>query len=486
MRYPISKQTLCKLALVIACLLPVASCSVPPANQDTFSFASSYYPAGLDVAQGYNGWGLVRFGILQTITKLADAGTATPWLASSWTSDPEALNWTFQLHPAATFADGTPVTGTAVAAAWQRTYQTNPRAREYFSLEQVSGTASQVIVSLQQPAGNLPALLADPLWAIAAGDPAGIPVGSGPYQITSFTPEELLLAANPNAWDGAAGYQKISVLKVADASVRALSLQSGELQAAEAISPTELGQFQDPSRFTISATAGWRSIFLVPAKTGPAAELNIRRAISLALDRNNYASGLLPGAFAPGIAPLSPALPYGSQELNDQLLPSSPALDTAKQLLAAAGYGPAKPLQLNLALYATRPELPLLASAIQADLSRIGINLELKTYDPAVIEQLTATGATDLVLYSMVTATAGDPQAFYQRFWPSAKTSQLARTTAVAERQELCRAIQQDLVAQLGLITIGYPKSIMVANAATHGLTGSTSDYYWITPQLVH
>jgi peptide/nickel transport system substrate-binding protein len=161
-----------------------------------------------------------------------------PALAASWTVSDDGLDYIFNLRPDAVFNDGTPVDADAVMANFNRWFdpedplhgsgsykvwesimlgfkgETNedgsPKS-SFDGIEKVDNLTVLIHLSRQDP--ELLVNLALPAFGIvnpavleaegeAYGTRDGSAVGTGPYMVSTWTDESLLLQPNPNYWGG--------------------------------------------------------------------------------------------------------------------------------------------------------------------------------------------------------------------------------------------------------------------------------------------
>lgn len=168
------------------------------------------------------------------VTLEEDGVTPAPGIAESWVTSDDGLDYIFNLRSGLTFHNGDPVDADAVIANFNRWFDPESPLRfsdEYPAwLEAFGGFAGElddagtprssfdgiekvdnltVLVHLNRPDDTLLVNLANPAFSIvspaaleAAGDdfgtPAGGAVGTGPYMVSEWTAEGLVLAPNPN------------------------------------------------------------------------------------------------------------------------------------------------------------------------------------------------------------------------------------------------------------------------------------------------
>ncbi len=282
-------------------------------------------------------------------------------LALSWES-PDAQTWTFKLRPGAKFHDIAPVNGHAVEAAdikasFQRALSIpeNP-GRAFVSMvdaNQITTPASDTVVfKLKSPDGPFPKTIAASVSAILprealAGsyNPSKVVIGSGPFTMDSYTPDvAMVFKKNPNWYE--AGHPYVDVSRVAiipDSAQQLAQFTAGNLDLATPIAMNDLptAQASNPRAQVINVLqrAEWIVFSHLNDPTSPYRDVRVRRALSLAIDRDAIGRSVLGNKYAvAGLA--QPAFGKWAMTL-DQLGTSAQNFKydptTAKQLVSAAG-----------------------------------------------------------------------------------------------------------------------------------------------------
>ncbi len=173
--------------------------------------------------------------LYQGLVRLGEDGQPHPALAESWVISDDQLDYIFTLRPTAAFNDGTPITPDIVAdnfnrwfdpqsplrgsgdyAAWGRTFlgfhsEKGSDDRPKSSVDGIQKVdVNTVLIHLNRPVPELLTYLADPAFsilspsALASGNYGGSDstiISSGPYVVSSWTDEGLVLGPNPSYWD---------------------------------------------------------------------------------------------------------------------------------------------------------------------------------------------------------------------------------------------------------------------------------------------
>ena len=483
-------------------------------SNDVLKVGAISFAGTLEPTENYFSWAVVRYGVGETLIKFDDHMNAKPWLASSWKQSDDKLTWTFTINDKVKFSNGNALTAEAVKASLERTFAKSKRAKTFFNYTEMTANGQELTIKTDKPYYNLPNLLGDPLFLImdvtAEANGRDIakegPIGTGPYVVTSFTKERAELARNDNYWDGKPGFGKVEIPSINDANTRAMALQAGDVDMAVSIGPGEYGIFQNDKKFTIYEESSLRDVFVRMSQKGKLKNANLRAALIAGADRESYAKNLMKDTFIAGKAPLPPSIDYGFNQLRD---PNKYNVERAKELLKREGYidtngdgivdKDGENLVLDFYAYTSRPELPLYAEALQADYKKIGVDLQIKIIDYAVLDTLAQSGDYDMLISSVVTANTGQPVWFLKQYWGTGAEAngsgfsnpRFDELLALGEsandplvrRNALINAQQLMLDDSIALF-LGYPKINIVGNNNIDGIKISPSEYYIITKDL--
>jgi peptide/nickel transport system substrate-binding protein len=332
---------------------------------------------------------LTKAGCLEMLTRVDFDGTLKPGLAVSWTQT-APTTWDFTLRPDVRFADGAPLDAAAVVGALNRALHVAAPARA-FSPRLVSAVTAvdqrTVRITTPSPSALVPLRMASPNTGILS--PAAyqgerinpIRTCTGPFTAVEDVPRQALrLERNPNYWGGPVGYARAELRYVPDGQVRATMAQTGEAQIATVLPVTELRQ--PPRTLNVVTTDLTRvtSLYLNDA-VAPFSDVRVRQAIQAALDTSAIAASVYEGLAGPAVGPFVPGHPWAPAGA----APVTRDLARARSLLAAAGVQPSS-IRFELLIYSERPELPDLASVIQAQLGELGITVTIRNASYSSLE----------------------------------------------------------------------------------------------------
>ena len=485
------------LAAAVALGLSIAS---PPsaAAAEEITVGQTFIAAGLDPAEGSTGWALVTHGIAEQLFEVSREGVIVPNLARSAVLNEDG-SWTVELAPERFFSDGEPVTAEAVADALNRTSRASPTARATSGrLTFVAVDEDTLTVTSEQPTTILPSILAE--WAFPVyRETADGMVFTGPYAVESFAAGSSIAMVPNTYYEDAEQRPEIMLRRIADGQSLALAFASGELDMAFNLPVETLSMFSGAEDKTVkSFPVAYQYMMWMNTRHPALADVRVRRAIDLAIDRDELVAAARAGAPATGA--FSTDYPFAADVV------SSNEPEAAAVLLDEAGWTlgddgvrrkDGQALELVLYAYPQRPDLVTFQPVVRAALGEIGIQVTTQvTESPS---QVAADGAFDLFLWAQHTAPAGDPGFFLSLFletdaarnytgWSNeaydALIDELRLEGDPDQRVALARQAQALLAEEVPVSFLVTPEWHvgLSARLADYELWGS--DYYVIRPDL--
>ena len=504
---------LCGAALMAA----VAGCGADKggsAQQGVLKVGVTNFADTLEPTQNYFGWVVMRYGLGECLTKFDEKMNVQPWLAESWNISDDHLTWTFKIREGVKFSNGDELTAEAVKTSIERAFAKNNRAATFFKYKEIKAEGQTLTIVTEKPMPNMPGFLADPLFIIvdtkaeSGRDFAKEgPICTGPYMVESFVKEKAVMKKNPSYWGGEVPFETVEIPSIDDPNTRAMALQSGEVDMAVNIAAGDMDTFRGNDKFFVDEISSLRTVLARLNQKGILKDDKVRAALIAGCDRETYNKVLLKGTFLPGKAPVPPSMDYGFDQLTD---PNAYNPERAAKLLDEAGWKDTngdgirdkdgQPLKLDFVVYNSRAELPLYAEAVQADLKKLGFDINIKTVDYNLVDQMGIKGEYDLLISNITTANTGDPEIFLSWYWKSnlngenpqngsgysnpaldAKFEALSVEFDKEKRRQLIIEIQQMIMNDGAALFLGYPQTNIISSKALAGVKMYPSDYYWIT-----
>ncbi|MBJ3778052.1 ABC transporter substrate-binding protein [Acuticoccus mangrovi] len=414
------KQPLHALALA---LLVAAGIGLPDAYAQTrtdVAVAAPWHVSGIDPAQ--DGYTFQRMEVGETLVDADATGALRPGLATDWTVSDDGLTWRFDIRENVVFHDGSALDAAAAASSLNRA-MTRPGILSSVPLEAIEADGNAVVVRLSEPFSAVPAVLANyttMILAPASFDAEGNVVafiGTGPFAVDKVeTPLSLAVRRFDDYWGEAPAIEAASYLSASRAETRALMAESGDADVAVTLDPAGYAQLKRVDGIAVEAVSIPRSIVLkLNLARGPLADKAAREALSLAIDREGIAAGILrfPDAAATQLFP-----PVLKGWYDADLPPLAYDPERAAELLAGLGWEKGDDgiltrdgarFALTLRTFPNRPELPLIAAALQDQWRAIGVDLAVSVGNSSEIPAGHQDGSLDVALYARNYGLTPDP-----------------------------------------------------------------------------
>ncbi len=362
---------------------------------------------------------LQHFQIYDPLVRLAqEKGGYAPCLAASWEFAKDGLWLTLVLREDVKFHSGAPMAAADVVANIERARDTKightlaGAAAVIKSVSAVDAKTVRIEYNKAVPEGAALDLMAS-LFVIEPSAMANVktnPSGTGPYKFVSFKPgEQLTLEANPNYWQaGLPKTKKIVIKTFSDASSMVLNLKGKQIDWVLGLDYNQVDALTR-EKFTVrqETSLGGYWTMLLNVKRPQFADKRVRQALSFALDREKVVKSVLANQSTATSTPFySTSLSiFKEGDLNRYAF----NLDRAKSLLDSAG---ATNLKFEAMWLSSLPQAGPILEILQADLTKIGVTMEIKTYPAAQGQELYSKGNFDCFL-SALAVPARDPNYVY-------------------------------------------------------------------------
>lgn len=338
---------------------------------------------------------------------------AVPGVAASWSVSADGLTYTFRLRPGLKWSDGAPLTADDVVFGFRRLVDpatASTLAGPFFVIDR-----AREIVTGGAPPESLGVRAVDPLTVeirLVAPAPyfleligslavSPLPrhvvekfpkdwarperiVTNGPYTLAERVPQSFTrLVANPR-YHSAAAVRSAEVIwyPTQDLATSLRRFRAGELDSALNFPPEELGWLRSNLPKTLKMTPSLGNYYLlVNTQRPPFDDVRVRRALGLAIDQAGIADRLLRNGVKAADSLVGPAFTgYPGVTTADAKLPMPARQKLARELLAAAGFGPGKPLTFEY-VYDTNEENRKIAVALAAMWQAVGAKAQLTNVD---------------------------------------------------------------------------------------------------------
>ncbi|GGJ87221.1 ABC transporter substrate-binding protein [Pseudomonas matsuisoli] len=408
------------LAAVALTALFAINPSFAIAEDDVFDVVAPFEIGGLDPS--ISGFVFQRMQITETLLDADEKGLPAPGLAEKWVVSPDGKRWTFSIRPGVKFHDGSDLTAKAVEKSLNAALA-QPGMLKNADIATIEAQGNEVIISLNAPFKPLSSVLAHSstnILAPASYDAEGRVqkiIGTGPFKLTGIELPQRLSAERFEAyWGTKPTITKTTYLAAGRGETRTLMAESQGADMVFQLDAPSISRLKRSDDVQVLMGPVPRVVILkANAGEGATASVAVRQALSLGIQREGIAAAVLrtPGTDAkqmfadnvpawhdPALAPLT----------------FDPA--AAKALLTKEGWTPGadgvlekngQRLHLQLLTYADRPELPLIATAVQAQLGEIGVDVEVSVTSSSAVPAAHTDGTLQLALYSRNYALVPDP-----------------------------------------------------------------------------
>ncbi|HGH6013899.1 TPA: ABC transporter substrate-binding protein [Vibrio mimicus] len=448
-----------------------------------------------------DGYLFSRLQVVETLVGIDENAQPYPLLAKSWSVSNDGLVWRFTLRSSVQFHDGTPLTAEAAANALNHALS-KPGVVKQVPIKSIRAEGDEVVIELNSVYRPMTAVLAHYSLAIASPDSYDANgniiqlSGTGPYKIAELqAPHKASVVRFTPYWGSPASIETVNYLAGHRSESRALLAQTGQADLVYTLDPISIPSLQQSQDLDLYIESMPRTVLIKLNNEHPLLNHpDVRQAISLAINREGIAQSVLklPGSEAYQL--FSPAL--GAWHLPEKTLPQR-NLDTAKTLLANQGWTmnsqgllerEGQVFRVQLLTYSDRPELPLIATALQAQLKEAGIQVDISIDNSSAIPAKHHDGTLQMALIARNFGTIADPLplllsdfATHQGSdwgptnWSSPQFSQLLAELSTesdnARYQQLTGQAAQLLANEMPLIPVTYYRQIVSVNKRVAGFS---------------
>ncbi|MFO1120792.1 MAG: ABC transporter substrate-binding protein [Hyphomicrobiales bacterium] len=318
--------------------------------------------------------------IYSRLIRQDDAGEPAPELATSWTPNATATEWTLKLQDGVKFHDGSGFDAGDVKYTIERIKDPaleSPVASilDFIDHVEVVDPLTAKFV-LSKPHAGLPLLLMDyrvrMLPEVAAGEAAKTGIGTGPFKVESYDPEgQTTLVANEAYWEGRPKLDKVTFTAIPDSEARNQAMLAGQLNY-NTLTLDQVPQYKDNAKFIVQdfPAGGWFGL-VFRTDTAPYTDPKLRKALRIAVDRAEMMK-LMVGE---GNGVVGCDQPVKANDPFRAKLDCPPDVEGARKLLAEAGYPDGIDVEVHTA--DLEPGMVQFAEVYQQQVAKAGIRVKL-------------------------------------------------------------------------------------------------------------
>ncbi len=344
--------------------------------------------------------------VFESLIERSPTAQPQPGLAESWQRISETV-WEFKLRDGVHWHDGAPFVAEDVAATYARVpnVPNSPSSlagylRMVNRVEVVDAHTLRVHTNGFYPnlPNDLPGICIVPRriaeTATTEDFNAGrTMIGTGPYRFVSYVPKDsVVFERNDAYWGERQPWQRVTIREIPNAATRTAALLSGDVDMIDQVPSADLERLGQDQRIRLNRIQGLRLLYLQPdfSRSGevpsvtdndgkplarnPFLDLRVRRALSMAIDRNALERRVMEGV---GQATMQ-WMPEGTYGYVADLQAQPADADGARRLLAEAGF----PNGFRVTLSTPNDRYPndsKLAQAVAQMWTRVGVRTQVDT-----------------------------------------------------------------------------------------------------------
>jgi dipeptide transport system substrate-binding protein len=318
-----------------------------------------------------------------------------------------------------------------------------------------------------------------------------IPIGTGPFKFVDYQKDAVIrFQRNPDYWGTAPKIDDLIFAITPDAAVRLQKLKAGECHLMPYPAPADIEAIKADPNLKLDEQAGLNVGYLAYNTTmAPFDNPKVRKALNMALNKQAIIDAVFQGAGVVAKNPIPPTM----WSYNDAIVDDPYDPEAAKAALAAEGV-----TDLSMKIWAMPVQRPYMPNArraaelMQEDLGKIGVNVEIVSYEWGEYLKKSMEPGRDGAVILGWTGDNGDPDNFLgvllscasagegganRAFWCNEEFSALlakAKATAdVAERTKLYEEAQVIFKDQAPWATLDHSTQYVPMSAKVSGFTMS-------------
>ncbi|SIT88992.1 glutathione ABC transporter substrate-binding protein [Edaphobacillus lindanitolerans] len=379
----------------------------------------------------------VQENIFETLVKRNDNNEIEPGLATEWEAIDDTT-WEFKLQEGVKFHDGEDFNAEAVKKSFERVLDEKVASPRYFLFEMINSVEviddytvqfktdypfAPLLAHMSHNGGSIisPKSIDEDYAAMEDGkEPGSVisenPVGTGYFKFDSWSPgSEIKLVKNEDYWNGPAKVDSVAFKVVPESATRAAELETGNAHIIDPVQPNEVARINDSGNATVDQTPSSSLSYIgFNTEKAPFDDVRVRKAISMAVNKEDIIDGVYEGFGIPAKGPLAPGI-FGYDE---KLKMIDYNMDEAKKLLEEAGYadGFSTTIWTN-----DNPQRVDMAVLLQQSLKELNIDVKIEQMEFGTYLEKTAAGEHDMFILGWSNPTGDADYGLYALFHSSQK-----------------------------------------------------------------
>jgi peptide/nickel transport system substrate-binding protein len=417
-----------------------------------------------------------------------------PELAES-VEKPDETTYIVRLHHGVLFHNGRELTSEDVVYTFRSFLDPGFKglSRAYRALAAVNAVDRYTVeFKLKTPLASFPVNLVMGIVQAGSGEAnARSPIGTGPYRLAEFIPDDhVTLTPFDQYFGGRARNDGLLLKVIPDDTMRGLELRKGSVDLiVNDLSPDIVWQLRREGRIQVATAPGTDYAYMgINLKDPVLSRLEVRKAMGYAIDRDAIVTYLRRGFASTAVGIVPPmSWAFEPKVFNFTHDPAE-----AERLLDAAGFrdpdGPGPLPRLRLSLKTSTTEVyRLQAAAIQHDLARVGIAVDIRSSEFQTLSAdvlrgnfqlytLQFVGVTDPDILRLVYHSQQAPPAGLNRVrYSNPQVDRLIEEASAASdddrRRELYTQAQRLIADDVPYISLWYKTNVAIFQPDIHGVT---------------
>lgn len=460
-------------------------------------------------------------------------GNLQPGQAETWETSEDGLTWTFHLRDGLKWSDGSALTANDFVYSWKRVCDplvAAPYAETVLGMvkgyeEAIAGNTDALAVTATDDKTlvvelNAPCSFFGSLAAFATLSPvqqatvekngdawATAPetyVSNGPFYMTEWVPgSHITFSKNPNYWNAdAIKLGKLKFVLMEDPNAAYSAYQTGEVLLIKDVPTEEIPSLEGNGEFNVDPIIGTYYLS-VNTEREPFNNPDVRKALSLAIDREYVAGTLMQGTYSAASNFMGPGwIDTDGTEFMANSNGGKAYIDTtnhaanveqAKQLLADAGYPngegfPAITYTTNDSGYHK-----VVAEYLQQAYAELGINLQVNIVEWSSFTPMRRNGEYDMArngwvgdysdasnMLDLLYSTNGNNDGKYNNPDYDAAMELSRTTTDAAERSQALHTAEDILMEDTACIPVAYYNDFWLQSPKLTGSWHSATGYWYL------
>lgn len=458
--------------------------------------------------------------IYDALVEYGENGKMIPGLAKECEISSDRKVYTFHLRKGVKFSDGTSFNAEVVKFSVKRWANKDEHswltvAKNIEKVEVIDKYTVKLHFSdsyhrtLEELSYPRPLRIMSPTAVKPKGDPEGEfvkPVGTGPWKVKKYEKDQkAVFVKNENYWGGKPKVDELVIRVIPEPQTRVLGLQGEEVDLSGGQMGTipigSMDVFKEDDNLEIKSTEGTTSYFLIfNNQKDIFKKAKVRKALNYAINKESIAEKLFNGIGKPAKGLFQRTVPYVTKKNSKGYQYNQ---KKAKKILKDAGWTDSnsngvldkngEELEISLLFQVEEfPEWKPMCEIIQSDLSKIGVDVQLKTLEKAAYyDSLWETKSYDLIIYrtysdawnpygfltSLFHTNNGDPAVAYGNQKLDLLIDKIEDAKNDQQRQKIYNKIFNLMHNEAACIPVYYPEEIFIKNSKIKGFEFGNTTY---------